>query len=218
MLINVMTRRNAYLLGEFVLLFGGAPLLILYARDRLAMLMTLWIGALLIAFFLHRQRRKNPGTAFNWTGFRKGVAAILLRFAVLAPLITLAAWWFHPGDILSLPRERTALWLQIMLFYPLLSVWPQEVIYRSFIYHRYAPLFGTGKAYIAASTITFGYMHILFLNWVAIVMTLIGGFLFASDFQRNKSLALTCLEHSLYGCLVFTIGLGAYFYVGAAWG
>ena len=211
------SRRNILLLTEFILLFGGLPLLILYSRDRLAMLMALWIGALLIQFFLHHYHRKNPVQKLNWEGFRKGVAAILLRFAVLAPLIAALAWYANPENFLSLPRDRTGLWLQIMIFYPLLSVWPQELIYRSFIYHRYAPLFGTGKGYVAASSLMFGYMHILFLNWVAVGMTLIGGFLFSSDYSRNRSLALTCLEHALYGCLVFTVGLGIYFYSGAAW-
>ncbi len=181
------------------------------------MIMALWIGALLIHLFLIHQRRQHPVEKLNWAGFRKGLMTILLRFAFLAPAIAALTWFFSPETFLSLPRERTDLWLRIMIFYPLLSVWPQELIYRSFIYHRYAPLFGTGRGYVAASTIMFGYMHILFLNWVAVFMTLVGGFLFSTDYRRNKSLALTCLEHSLYGCLVFTVGLGIYFYSGAAW-
>lgn len=212
-----MTRRNIFLLTEFILIFGGTPLLILYTRDRLFMIMALWVGALLIYLFLHHQRRNSPVEKLNWAGFRKGFIAILLRFAILAPAIAGLTWYVSPESFLSLPRERTDLWLKIMIFYPLLSVWPQELIYRSFIYHRYAPLFGTGRGYVAASTLMFGYMHILFLNWVAVFMTLIGGFLFSTDYRRNKSLALTCLEHSLYGCLVFTVGLGIYFYSGAAW-
>jgi hypothetical protein len=48
-------------------------------------------------------------------------------------------------------------------------------------------------------------------------MTTAGGLLFARDYARHRSLSLTCLEHSLYGCLIFTIGLGRFFYTGAAW-
>jgi uncharacterized protein len=48
-------------------------------------------------------------------------------------------------------------------------------------------------------------------------MTLIGGVLFANDYSRHRSLTLTCFEHSLYGCLIFTVGLGRFFYTGAAW-
>ncbi|GBR19081.1 hypothetical protein AA3271_0383 [Gluconobacter japonicus NBRC 3271] len=70
---------------------------------------------------------------------------------------------------------------------------------------------------IVASAVAFGFAHILFLNWIAVGMTLIGGVLFASDYSRHRSLTLTCFEHSLYGCLIFTVGLGRFFYTGEAW-
>lgn len=212
------TRQKYFLLGEFIILFGGIPLLILYLRERALMIAALWAGALLIHFFLKKKNRENPVEKLNLAGFRKGALWILLRFAILAPLIVLLTFWLRPDTFLSLPRERPELWVRIMILYPLLSVWPQELIYRAFFYHRYTPLFGQGRLYTVMSATMFGYMHILFLNWVAVAMTFIGGLLFASDYRRNRSLALVCLEHSLYGCLIFTVGLGLYFYTGAAWG
>jgi membrane protease YdiL (CAAX protease family) len=104
-----------------------------------------------------------------------------------------------------------------MLLYPLLSVWPQEVIYRRFLRQRYAPLFGAGAGFIAASALAFGFAHVIFLSWIAVALTLAGGAMFARSYTRHHSLSLCCFEHSLYGCLVFTIGLGRYFYTGAAW-
>jgi membrane protease YdiL (CAAX protease family) len=70
---------------------------------------------------------------------------------------------------------------------------------------------------VAASAFAFGYAHIIFLNWIAVAMTTFGGFLFARDYTRHRSLSLVCLEHALYGCLIFTVGLGRFFYSGAAW-
>ena len=35
--------------------------------------------------------------------------------------------------------------------------------------------------------------------------------------RPSLSRRVTCFEHSLYGCLIFTIGLGRCFYAGAAW-
>jgi membrane protease YdiL (CAAX protease family) len=116
-----------------------------------------------------------------------------------------------------LPRQAPALWIAVMFIYPLLSVWPQEMVYRAFIYNRYAPLFGQKWGYVAVSALAFGYVHMIFLNGIAIAMTAFGGFLFARDYARHKSLLLVCLEHALYGCLVFTVGLGRFFYSGAAW-
>ncbi|WP_234730087.1 hypothetical protein [Acidocella facilis] len=48
-------------------------------------------------------------------------------------------------------------------------------------------------------------------------LTLAGGWLFARSYAATRSLTFSGVEHALYGCLVFTIGLGQYFYTGAAW-
>jgi hypothetical protein len=61
------------------------------------------------------------------------------------------------------------------------------------------------------------FAHVLLMNPVAVIMTALGGYLFAKDYARHQSLALACLEHALYGCWVFTLGLGIFFYTGAAW-
>ncbi len=202
---------------ECLLVFGGLPLLILSLKNRGLMIATLWIGALIVWTVLQKGYKRGHGAEWNWPGLRAGLKPVLLRFAVLAPLIGLLTWIFLPENFLSMPRERPELWLRIMVLYPLLSVWPQEIIYRSFMYHRYAPLWGNTRGYIMASVIAFGFMHIIFLNPIAVIMTALGGFLFASDFAKHKSLGLACLEHALYGCLIFTIGLGVYFYSGNAW-
>lgn len=207
-----------YLWAEFLLLFAGAPLFILAIKDRGLMILTLWLGAFLVWLVLRRSYVRAHADEWNWAGFRVGLKPVIYRFLALAPLITLATWLFVPDGFLSLPRERTQLWLQIMIFYPLLSVWPQEIIYRSFLYYRYKPILPTERTYIAASAIAFSFMHIMFINPVALIMTLAGGHLFASDFARHRSLGLACLEHALYGCLIFTVGLGRFFYSGSAWG
>lgn len=204
--------------AEFLLVFGGIPLLILSLKHRGLMIATLWVGALIVWSFLKWGYKRYHAEEWNWPGFKAGIKPVLLRFAILAPIIAALTWLIIPESFLSIPRERPDLWLRIMLLYPLLSVWPQEIIYRTFIYHRYAPLWGQARGYIAASTISFGFMHIMFLNPVAVIMTALGGFLFASDFTKHKSLGLACLEHALYGCLIFTVGLGRFFYSGAAWG
>ena len=102
-----------------------------------------------------------------------------------------------------------------MVFYPLVSVYPQEVVFRAFIHERYAPVLGTGRAAAAASALAFGFVHVIFGNLLAVGLSLIGGWLFARRYQRSRSLLATSVEHALYGQLVFTIGLGAYFYHGA---
>jgi membrane protease YdiL (CAAX protease family) len=227
--------------AEFLLLFVAGPLIILTLRRPGILFLTLWIGG----FICYRLSRPPPGPLPDLQGIARRIAliapfliglllmfftrpsaeelehrrqtrAVLLRFLILGALLTLFVRTEMPGQYLDLPRHHPTLWLAIMLLYPLLSVWPQEVIFRRFFFARYQPIFGN-TGLVAASALAFGFAHIIFLNWVAVVMTVVGGAIFAADYARYRRLGLACLEHSLYGCLIFTIGLGRYFYTGAAW-
>lgn len=202
---------------EFIVIYAGVPLLILGFRQRIVMLAILWLGALAAHLFMRRRHALAYANEWNWAGLRAGAPRVLLRFALLAALVTLAVWQFAPHSFLSFPRQRPGFWLLIMVLYPVLSVWPQELVYRSFMFHRYRPLFGGGLRYVIASALAFGFAHVMFLNWIAPAMTVIGGALFATSYRRHRSLALSCLEHALYGDMIFTVGLGMYFFSGAAW-
>ncbi len=106
-------------------------------------------------------------------------------------------------------------YLRIMLLYPLMSVAVQELVYRTFYFHRYGLLFGSAW-------------------WLAIVLN---GVLFGARPHRHRHAAgrlrhhghgrAVCLalcvtrsfwavfiEHTLWGALVFTVGLGRYFFTG----
>jgi len=205
----VTTAPTRRLAGEFALIFLAAPLLVLAVKSRLLMFVLLWTGALIAA-------RALPADA-GAVDVRRELRGIALRFAMLAPLITLLTWLALPEAFLSFPRQRPWLWLTVMTLYPVLSVWPQEMIFRRFLRTRYAPLFGTGRGYLAASALAFGYAHIVLLNGVAVAMTALGGALLAANYARHRRLVLVCLEHALYGCLIFTVGLGRFFFSGAVW-
>lgn len=63
--------------------------------------------------------------------------------------------------------------------------------------------------WVAAVVFAFG--HIVFGNWLAVVLTGIGGWLFGTTYRRTASLGLVAVEHALYGCAIFTIGYGQFF-------
>lgn len=67
---------------------------------------------------------------------------------------------------------------------------------------------------IVASAAAFAFLHIIFRNWLAVGLTFAGGLLFAARYAGTGSLATSSFEHALYGCWLFTIGLGQYFYHG----
>jgi hypothetical protein len=195
-------------LGGFAL-FIGLPLLALAVRDRLFAFLLLWSVALLA----HRAGGRGLRAEWNVAGFRAGWKPVLLRAALAAPLLAALAWALLGKDALfALPRGNPALWAAILCLYPLLSVWPQEIVYRQFLLRLTGP-----KHFIAASALAFGWLHAILLNPVAILLTAAGGALFARTYGASRSLALACFEHALYGCLIFTVGLGRFFFTGAAW-
>jgi hypothetical protein len=149
---------------------------------------------------------------------------ILLAFAVFGSAIAIFTYVRYPDLFLTFPRNAPQLWLLVMVFYPLISVTTQELVYRVLFFHRYAPLFGgwTWGA-IAVNAVLFATMHgILFayrstpFHWEAIAISLAGGFIFARRFVRTRSYAAVVLEHALYGNLIFTIGLGRFFFTGVS--
>lgn len=153
--------------------------------------------------------------SLGWGEVRSGwLGPVLRRFVVLGLLLVAAVAVVVPERLFSLPLERPGLWLLIMVGYPLVSVYAQEVIFRAFFFQRYAALLPGPVTLRLASALLFGYVHIVFHNWIAVAATVVGGWLFASTFERTRSTLAASVEHALYGGLVFTVGIGQYFYSG----
>jgi membrane protease YdiL (CAAX protease family) len=139
----------------------------------------------------------------------------IFRFYLIAvPALVVLLWFIKPGALWSLMTRHTMIWVLVMLAYPLVSVVPQELIYRVFFFERYRPLFGRGRSMVLASAAVFSFAHIVFQNWMAIFLTFPGGLLFAYTYRRAGSLLLVSAEHALYGCAIFTIGYGEFFFAG----
>jgi membrane protease YdiL (CAAX protease family) len=214
-----MTRQKRLTLAlEFLLIYAAAPAAVLHFRSRVLMIGLLWGAALCMALYLKHRRALGFRADWNWPALKAGLPLVLARFAGLAVVFVLAAWLIlPPAHLFGLPLHAPWFWLLIMVFYPVLSVVPQEEIYRSFLRHRYGGIFGDGLGFIAVSGLAFGFAHIILLNPYVVGVTFLGGLMIADTYRRSRSLALVCLEHALYGCLLFTLGFGMYFYTGAAW-
>ena len=100
------------------------------------------------------------------------------------------------------------MWFMVSIMYSVVSVYPQEFLYRSFFFSRYGLLFKNPYLLIAVNALLFSFAHILFKNLFVLIITLIGGLIFAITFFRTKSLLLTSIEHALYGSWLFTVGMG----------
>lgn len=152
---------------------------------------------------------------WNPEALRMRLRPTMIRFALGAAMLAYLVWRFEPENLLSMPRKETLLWLLLMVLYPILSVYPQEIIFRTFLFHRYRPLFRRTRHVVVASGIVFGLAHIFLANWIAPLLSTIGGFLFALTYAKTRSTLQASLEHGLWGDFLFTLGLGWYFYGGA---
>jgi membrane protease YdiL (CAAX protease family) len=206
--------RVAFLAFEFLAVFCGLPLLIYYRRLPNLPIPFL-LAAALVAFLLLRSDVTFPlRQLLSWGNYRPFLAAILMRDVICLVFLSLAVRFFAPELLFSLIKRSPYLWLAIFFLYPLISVYPQELFFRAFFFHRYQPLFGSGSGMLFASSLAFGFVHIIFRNWLAVALCVIGGLLFSCTYQASGSLLLACLDHAIFGDFLFTIGLGQFFYHG----
>ena len=206
--------KKSWLWLEWALAFGVVPPAIALWLPRAGWIPVLWLAALAAGWRL-RAAGGNSGRPMARQVQSSDLRRIGVRaLAATAALILLVLLWM-PQKLFDFPRERTGVWLAVMALYPLASVYPQELICRRWFFERYTVLFGEGRGLVAASALSFGWLHIVFINPVAVVLASIGGWLFAETYGRSRSLRLVCLEHAFYGDLIFTVGLGTFFYHGA---
>ena len=207
--------RLLFLALEFAVVFVSLPLLIYYRRIPNLPIPYLLIIALLAFFVLRSDPTFRLSQLTVWGNARPFLTAILIRDAVCLVGLGIAVYLLAPQLLFSLIRRSPRLWALIFVLYPLLSVYPQELLYRAYFFHRYQPLFGRGWGLMAASALAFGFVHIIFRNWLAVGLCVTGGFLFSLTYQTSGSFLLACLDHAIFGNFLFTIGLGQFFYHGS---
>jgi membrane protease YdiL (CAAX protease family) len=208
-------RKAILLAAEMTALFVVIPLLFYYRVLPNVPLPFLLLTVVVVYLFLRRDPTFDRRHLWKFSGVRNGLKPILIRAAVLCTLLGLGVWLFMPDRLFSFVRRAPVFWAVIMVLYPLLSVYPQEVLFRAFFFHRYRQLFGQGVITVVASAVLFGFVHIVFGRWISVLLSGAGGFLFASTYFHSGSLALACIEHAVYGNFIFTIGLGEFFFHGA---
>lgn len=159
----------------------------------------------------------TPG--FQWADLRRGLDRINWRFAILfGALTTLACLgvilMLNPDQLFNIARARPLMLGVILLFYPLLSALPQELIFRPLFFRRYGTILPAGSAAIVLNAALFSMAHLMYWSWVVAVMTFFGGLAFAHAYERRGNFAQAVLLHAIAGNLIFTFGLGIYFYSG----
>lgn len=202
---------------EFFIIYFSVPVAMAIARPHSWIYSVLWLFALLAWRMLYVHYKTTFREEWNFAGLtRAEISRILLRFIPFALALTAFTFYIVPEHLFDLPLQKPGVWVMVMILYPLMSVFPQEIIYRSYFFKRYMVWPSDAANRFALNCIAFGWVHIVLHNWVAVVFSAIGSLMFTHTYLRTKSLAAVCFEHALYGCYVFTVGLGYFFYHGMA--
>lgn len=244
MTLGRISQKNRWLLIEMLVLFG-TPFVVFSVKSHGGLLFGLLFVALLYAVgWLMRQKidwqqewagRWMASTTMSTTTMsattsatppatmptsmraarRRIICGMGWRLALVVVASAALTQLLAPERFLSFPRLATVQWMAVMTLYPILSALPQEVIFRSFFFRRYQSLFPTNVAMLVANSLAFGVTHLIFHNWIAPTLSVVAGVMLARAYQQHRSLGLVWAEHALYGCIVFTIGLGWFFYHGS---
>ncbi len=196
---------------EFCLIFIVSPLLFICKILPLVMIMpVLWIIALYCAKVLKLGFKDIYLIPLD----KEQLGDIFVKFAFIGSAITVFTYLFYPEKFFFFILSHPLVFFVVVVLYPVLSVVPQELIFRRFFFERYG--FCLMKdSHIWINSLMFGFMHIVFGNMIAVVFSIFGGYIFAKRYQRTKGLSTVYIEHSLYGLFVFAVGLGEFFYHGS---
>lgn len=204
------TKRRARWL-ELVAFFVVAPLAASRAPRWCVLPTILLAGAVSLTLLLRDStfRRRHLG---DWASLRRRSPRLLVRvLLVWAGLLAFTVATKGSAALFQFPRAHPRIWLAVALLYPVFSVYPQEVMYRTFFFHRYASLFRTPTALVVTNALLFGWGHLLVHNTVAMGLCTLGGLLLALTYRRWPSTVLVTIEHALYGDFVFSVGVGGMF-------
>jgi membrane protease YdiL (CAAX protease family) len=205
---------RSLLVLEFVIIFVVLPLAYRLSPVRIPALPLLWVASGYAFWQLRSDPRFDRMRLWNSAPLIPHLGSILAIFAIVAAALWLGVHRFAPALEWSFVRQNPVFWAIVMVAYPVLSVYPQGILYRAFFFERYAVLFPGKWTMIVASAIAFAFLHIVFRNTLAVALTFAGGLLLAFRYAETNSLLTSSVEHALFGCWLFTIGLGQYFYHG----
>ncbi len=197
---------------EFFIIYFLIPLIVIsikffFSEQKIFVFLPLFLVFFLSIYLL----KKTPSFSFN--SLKKKID---WNFFFLTSAFFVISGFFYTiildsNLLFNLPKNYFFLWVAIILFYPIFSVIPQEIIFRVLFFERYSCLFKNQFLYLILNSIIFAYIHLVFQNFHAFFITLITSPIFAYAYI-NKSFKTCFLTHTIGGQLVFTYGLGNFFY------
>ncbi|WP_040280052.1 CPBP family intramembrane glutamic endopeptidase [Psychroserpens damuponensis] len=196
-----------YKLSELCIIFILIPISFAIQYPIWIKMLISVLGFIYVLFVLLRIEKNKFKVApqLRWSTFFKRTG---LQLIIIAILTTLYMWFVDQSNLYVVILHKPLLWLGILFVYSFFSVYPQELIYRTFFFQRYQALFTNKNRFIILNAILFSLAHLFFGNMLVMILTFVGGLLFARTFYKTKSTLLVSIEHAIYGCWLFTVGMG----------
>ena len=198
---------NRFKIIEFFVAFILIPVSFVFDYSHSLKLVVGCLGFLYVVFVLLKVEKQKfqISKTIKWTRFWRVTVTKLISIGLIT---TFYVWLTQPKSLFSVLINKPLVWLLILFIYAVFSVYPQELIYRTFFFKRYRNFFKNEKVLIFINAAVFSLGHLFFRNMLVVVLTFLGGILFAFTFNKTKSTLLVSIEHGLYGCWLFTVGIG----------
>jgi len=201
-----MLQKKSFKITELIILFVCTPVILALEVNTLFKLITVAFG-LIYTVWISLHLKLISKKSLVSVDIKSSAKRISLTFLIIGLASSVFMWISHPEDLFIVIKKAPRLWITILFVYAIFSVYPQELLYRSFYFNRYSGLF-KAKYLILINIIIFPIAHLMFNNSLVILVTLIGGILFTLSYYKYRSVLLTSIEHALYGNILFTIGMG----------
>lgn len=202
-----MMQSNLYKGIELFVLFILIPVMLTVSIHPVIKVSVLLLGFIYVIYFLIKvdKEKFRIQPYLNWNYFWKRT---FLKFVALAVLSIIYVFLMKKEHLFHIVLNKPKLWLQYVFVYAIVSVYPQELIFRTFFLKRYSNLIQNKTLLIFINAVLFSMAHMFFRNSLVLAMTFLGGIIFALTFQKTKSTLLVSIEHAIYGSWLFTVGMG----------
>ncbi len=192
---------------EFLVLFAILPISLAFHYPLWLKVLLTVLGFLYVLYVLHYivgiEYKVKKG--LNWNQFWKRLLLTFV-FVVLSTIIYMQL--VEPKNLFYVPLHHPGLFLMILFTYTLLSAWPQEILYRTFFFQRYKSFTSKKWVMVLSNALLFSLAHLFFRKWLVLLITFIGGIIFALTYLKFRSTTLVTIEHAIYGNWLYTVGLG----------